>query len=83
MGAQIAMNSPVTKEVDSVRGPHVDDINELWAGLLYLRKPEDNSTGGELNGRVNPKTPTPAYLAPKKKITINMLKWVDRFVVRI
>uniref|UniRef100_A0A7S0R420 Prolyl 4-hydroxylase alpha subunit Fe(2+) 2OG dioxygenase domain-containing protein n=1 Tax=Pyramimonas obovata TaxID=1411642 RepID=A0A7S0R420_9CHLO len=49
LDCQIAMNSPVTKDVVSVRGPHVDDINELWAGLLYLRHPADNSTGGELN----------------------------------
>lgn len=44
---QPGINSPVTREC-SVRSPHVDSPEELFAGLLYLRAPEDDSTGGEL-----------------------------------
>lgn len=44
---QPGINSPVTREC-TVRNPHVDSPEELFAGLLYLRAPEDDSTGGEL-----------------------------------
>ncbi len=30
------------------RGPHVDSGTEIYAGLLYMRDPEDDSTGGAL-----------------------------------
>lgn len=30
------------------RGPHVDSSLEIYAGLLYLRDPRDDSTGGSL-----------------------------------
>jgi hypothetical protein len=30
------------------RGPHVDAVEEIFAGLLYFRHPEDQSNGGEL-----------------------------------
>lgn len=45
--SQYGVNSPV-KKVSSVRGPHVDNPVELWAGLLYFRPEEDDSTGGDL-----------------------------------
>lgn len=44
---QPGINSPVTC-VSSVRGPHVDNPVELFAGLLYFRTPGDDSTGGDL-----------------------------------
>ena len=47
LDCQPGLNSPVTR-VSSVRGPHVDNPVELFAGLLYFRSPEDNSTGGDL-----------------------------------
>ena len=31
-----------------VRGPHHDKLEEVYAGLLYLRHPNDTSTGAEL-----------------------------------
>uniref|UniRef100_A0A7S0RBG2 Uncharacterized protein n=1 Tax=Pyramimonas obovata TaxID=1411642 RepID=A0A7S0RBG2_9CHLO len=43
----IGINTPV-KQRSTVRGPHHDDIMELWAGLLYLKNEKDTSTGGDL-----------------------------------
>lgn len=45
--AQIAVNTPVL-EPSSVRGPHLDLPDKIYAGLFYLRPPGDDSTGGEL-----------------------------------
>ena len=47
MEAQISINTPVN-ESGSVLGVHVDNSNKLFAGLFYLRKPEDDSVGGNL-----------------------------------
>ncbi len=48
LGASITANTPVTGESSRLRGPHVDQPDELYNSLLYLRDPEDASTGGEL-----------------------------------
>ena len=48
MDAQISINSPITKK-SSVRAIHVDHPNKLFSGLLYLRRPEDDSIGGDLH----------------------------------
>ncbi|WP_022728619.1 2OG-Fe(II) oxygenase [Fodinicurvata sediminis] len=48
LDCQLCMNSPVT-EISSVRVPHVDNPFKLFAGLLYFRSPQDDSTGGDLN----------------------------------
>lgn len=45
--AQICVNTPVTA-TSSVRGPHVDMPDKLFAGLFYLRHPDDRSQGGDL-----------------------------------
>ena len=47
LDAQISINSPVTKS-SSVRKIHVDNSNKLFSGLFYLRLPEDDSVGGNL-----------------------------------
>jgi hypothetical protein len=47
LDVQFGINSPVSTP-SSVRGPHVDNIWKLFAGLLYFRLPEDRSTGGDL-----------------------------------
>ncbi len=47
LDAQISINSPVTK-TSSVRKIHVDNSNKLFSGLFYLRLPEDDSVGGNL-----------------------------------
>mmetsp|Transcript_41736 Transcript_41736/g.50614 ORF Transcript_41736/g.50614 Transcript_41736/m.50614 type:complete len:174 (+) Transcript_41736:2-523(+) len=39
------MNSPATKP-SSVRGPHLDRGDEIYAGLLYLRDAKDKITKG-------------------------------------
>ena len=49
LDAQICVNTPVVATPSSVRGPHVDNANKLFAGLYYLRDPRDTtSTGGNL-----------------------------------
>jgi hypothetical protein len=45
--AQICINTPVTTQ-SRVRGAHVDLANKIYAGLFYMRHPDDDSTGGEL-----------------------------------
>ncbi len=47
LDVQFGINSPVT-EVSTVRGPHVDKPEKLFAALLYFRRPDDPSTGGDL-----------------------------------
>ena len=46
--AQIGMNTPVTAQATSVKGPHVDRARALYGGLYYLRHPDDRSEGGNL-----------------------------------
>jgi len=46
--AQICINTPVIERPTSVKVAHLDKENKLFAGLLYLRHPDDDSTGGEL-----------------------------------
>ena len=48
LDCQIGINSPVSS-VSTVKGPHVDNRVEIYAGLLYMRKNGDVSTGGNLN----------------------------------
>jgi hypothetical protein len=48
LDAQISVNTPVVGTPDSVRHQHVDAPDKLFAGLFYLRHPEDDSTGGDL-----------------------------------
>ena len=47
LDCQFGMNSPVL-EPTSVRGPHLDNPAKLFAGLLYFRARDDDSTGGDL-----------------------------------
>lgn len=47
LDAQISINTPVIKTT-SVRKAHVDNTNKLFSGLYYLRSPDDNSKGGDL-----------------------------------
>lgn len=43
---ELVINSPVFQTSSSVRGYHHDKLNELFAGLLYMRKKGDNTPGG-------------------------------------
>jgi len=56
LDCQIGINSPVT-ETSTVKGPHVDNRIELYAGLFYMRKDNDDSSGGSLE-ILKPKDPT-------------------------
>lgn len=50
MDAQIGVNTPVKGEPKPVRGPHVDNIHEVYAALLYMRDDRDGAKGaGERN----------------------------------
>lgn len=51
-GADVSMEcqfyANFTRKPREVRGPHVDRPSELFAALLYLRRPNDDSTGSDL-----------------------------------
>jgi hypothetical protein len=46
--AQTAINTPVTARPSAVREAHLDNPNKLLNGLYYLRHPDDDSSGGDL-----------------------------------
>jgi len=48
LDAQICINTPVLEKPSSVKITHIDNANKLFAGLLYLRSPNDDSEGGDL-----------------------------------
>ncbi|WKZ27340.1 MAG: hypothetical protein QY311_01100 [Candidatus Paceibacterota bacterium] len=48
LDAQISINTPVVDRASSVKISHIDNERELFAGLLYLRDPRDDSQGGDL-----------------------------------
>ncbi len=47
MDCQVSINTPA-ESIGTVRGPHVDNPKKLVAGLFYMRKYDDDSTGGNL-----------------------------------
>ena len=48
MSADLAINTPLTKIINTVRSPHLDNTKKIITGLFYMRDPNDNSTGGDL-----------------------------------
>jgi hypothetical protein len=48
LDAQIGVNTPVRKGASRVRGLHVDNAHEIYAGLLYFKDENDPATGGNL-----------------------------------
>lgn len=46
--ARIEINTPVTKRPSASRGAHLDTLNRIFTGLLYLRHPDDDAVGGDL-----------------------------------
>lgn len=48
MSADLAINTPLTKTINTVRSPHLDNTKKIITGLFYMRDPKDNSTGGDL-----------------------------------
>ena len=45
---QFVLNEPVGADA-TTQPAHVDNPKEIYAGLLYLRKPEDRATGGDFS----------------------------------
>jgi len=48
LDAQISGNTAV-RDASSVKTIHLDSEHKLFSGLLYLRSPEDDSIGGDLD----------------------------------
>ncbi|CAO3363299.1 2OG-Fe(II) oxygenase [Azospirillum melinis] len=48
MDARAEINTPVTGPPSSSRGAHLDTPNRLFTCLYYLRRPEDDTPGGDL-----------------------------------
>lgn len=48
LDALISVNTPVVTKPNSVRRAHIDLPDKLFAGLFYMRDPQDTSTGGDL-----------------------------------
>jgi len=46
--ALAVINTPVISRASHVRGPHIDQPQKLWTGLLYMRADDDETEGGEL-----------------------------------
>lgn len=42
------VNTPVTGAPSSSRGPHLDTLNRIFTCLYYLRHPDDDAVGGDL-----------------------------------
>jgi hypothetical protein len=47
--ARIEINTAVTGQARSSRGPHLDTPNRLFSGLFYMRHPADDGVGGDLH----------------------------------
>ena len=74
LDCQVGINSPVTEE-STVKGAHVDNRVELYAGLFYMRQEGDSSTGGNLD-IFRPKNPKMS-IAHKEVISSDLLEKVD------
>ena len=48
LDARIEINCPVVAGASSPRGAHLDTPNRIYSGLFYMRHPEDDSLGGDL-----------------------------------
>lgn len=77
LDCQIAINSPPTEPDTSVRAAHLDNPVELYAGLLYLRDPDDISEGGDLE-IYSWKKPESKKLGPKRIIAMDDVIVEDR-----
>lgn len=75
-----------TRKPRAVRGPHVDRPSELFAALLYMRDPTDDSRGGNLEicEAIDPIFPRansvriaelPAEIAPKSVKTVKTVTY--------
>ncbi|TWB37222.1 2OG-Fe(II) oxygenase [Nitrospirillum pindoramense] len=46
--ARMEINTPVRDRPSSCRGPHLDTLNRLFSCLFYMRAPDDDAQGGDL-----------------------------------
>lgn len=46
--ARVEINTPVTTRPSSSRGAHLDTLNRMFTCLYYLRHPDDDAVGGDL-----------------------------------
>lgn len=80
MDAQIAVNTPVLSPRTTVRGPHLDRLDKLFVGLLYLRSEQDDSDGGALELYV-PDCEKPVF-APKRMLPRERVQLVSTIPYR-
>lgn len=80
---EIVINSPVESR-STVRGPHHDKINELYAGLLYMPEPRDTSKGGRFQVLACKKDcrELPNNPALKKKLGINPIGRSEQYLYK-
>lgn len=79
LDCMVGINSPVTVEGTRVIGAHLDNPKMLYAGLFYLRHPQDQSTGGDfiIYEWKDPKNPEYVYrrqidealVIPRRKVS--------------
>ena len=74
LDCQIGINSPVT-QTSTVKGPHVDNRVELYAGLFYMRTDKDDSEGGSLE-IFRPKNPN-MKIVHKEEMDLSLLEKTD------
>lgn len=85
LDAQICLNTPVLHGASSVRGPHLDKPNKLFAGLFYMRPDDDTDTrGGELliQRRLDPHARFDgSQIAPTAVETVNSVPYAANMLV--
>jgi hypothetical protein len=71
--ARIEINTPVSAGPSSSRGAHLDTSNRLFTGLLYLRHPDDDAVGGDLElfrWTRGPVAPLDSYCLPADAVEV-------------
>lgn len=71
--ARIEINTPVTAGPSTSRGPHLDTPNRLFTCLYYLRHPDDDAVGGDLElfrWKNGPIENTETYALPSDSVEV-------------
>lgn len=71
--ARIEINTPVTTVPSTSRGPHLDMPNRLFTCLYYLRHPDDDAVGGDLElfrWKNGPIADTETYALPDDAVEV-------------
>lgn len=64
----VRVNTKVTLDGTTTLGPHLDNENELLAGLVYFRDPRDPSTGGDLDLYKLNNPDSDKFMSPDRRI---------------